>query len=44
MMIEGELPADYLARLQSASIEELRRYGERILTANSLEAVFADLT
>lgn len=41
---EGELPANYVARLQTVSIEELHRYGERILTASSLEAVFADPT
>lgn len=38
----GELPSEYSARLQRATAEELDRYDERVLTADSLAAVFAD--
>ena len=38
----GELPNAYAARLQAASSEDLDRYVERILTADSLASVFGD--
>lgn len=38
----GELPAAYATRLQAATTEDLDRYLERILTADSLAAVFGD--
>ncbi|HVI02523.1 MAG TPA: hypothetical protein VM869_27640 [Enhygromyxa sp.] len=36
----GKLPPACMARLQAASNEELFRYSERSLTADTLEAVF----
>jgi hypothetical protein len=38
----GELPSDCAERLQTASGEDLERYIERILTADTLAAVFAN--
>jgi len=36
----GELPEWALQRLQSASVEQLDSYADRILTAESLEEMF----
>lgn len=38
----GELPSEYAARLQSATATDIHRYAKRMLTADSLAAVFAD--
>jgi hypothetical protein len=38
----GELPADVERRLERASVARLERWAERLLTADSLAAVFAD--
>jgi predicted transposase YdaD len=38
----GELPPEYGARLEQASLAQLDRYTERVLFADSLAAVFAD--
>ncbi|KIG18688.1 Mobile element protein [Enhygromyxa salina] len=38
----GELPPDHAAQIQAASEAQLERYIERILSADTLEAVFAD--
>ena len=38
----GELPADIRARLETAKAPELERWGERILSADSLGEVFVD--
>ncbi|MBZ0120170.1 MAG: DUF4351 domain-containing protein [Sandaracinaceae bacterium] len=37
----GELPEATIARVRVASVEELDRWAERVLTASSLEQVFA---
>lgn len=36
----GTLPAEVHTRISSASADELERFGERVLTANSLDEVF----
>jgi flagellar biosynthesis/type III secretory pathway protein FliH len=38
----GELPADAEQRLEQASLAELERWAERVLTARNLAAVLAD--
>lgn len=38
----GELPSEYEARLHAATPEDVDRYVERILTADTIAAVFAD--
>jgi hypothetical protein len=38
----GKLPADAEQRLERASLAELERWAERVLTAKSLAAVLAD--
>jgi hypothetical protein len=38
----GELPAEYRARLEAATTDLLEHYGERLLGAMTLAAVFAD--
>jgi predicted transposase YdaD len=40
----GQLPADTRGRLEAADAEQLDRFAERILTAASLDEVFADPT
>jgi hypothetical protein len=38
----GELPREYQARLEAATNEEIERYSERVLTADTLAAVFGE--
>jgi hypothetical protein len=38
----GTLPADAEQRIKRASLVELERWAERVLTARSLDAVLAD--
>lgn len=38
----GAVPADHKAQLEAATEAQLGRYAERVLTAESLDAVFAD--
>jgi predicted transposase YdaD len=40
----GEIQAEHLQRLSTATAEQLVAYAERILTADSIEAVFAEST
>ena len=40
----GELPAAVLARVEAAEGADLERWGERVLAADSLDAVFGDPT
>jgi hypothetical protein len=38
----GDLPAEYRARLETATTDLLERYAERLIGAGTLAAVFAD--
>jgi predicted transposase YdaD len=35
----GELPAEAMARIEAASVTELERWGDRVLTAKTLDEV-----